>query len=144
VTGATADVRGRPRGTERGGAFAYLDLGVLILAVPILLLAGAPALGFGLGAGGWLAARALGFAADHAAARFDDPRRALLVAIAALFGRLWLVALAVILAGRLGEDRDGLAAVLVIGAAFTVYLAISIVFRPRPAPRGTAAQEEER
>ncbi len=143
MTGITADVGARSGGRREGGAFAYLDLALLVLALPLVVLAGAPLLGFGLGAAGWLSARALGLAADRLVARWEDPLRALLVSIAALFGRLWLVVLAVILAARLGDDDDGLTAVLVIGGAFTVYFVIAILLRPRPPRRATAPREEE-
>lgn len=142
MTGTTADASARPHAHREGGAFAYLDLALLVLALPLVVLAGAPLLGFGLGAAGWISARALGLAADRLTARWDDPLRALLVSIAALFGRLWLVVLAVILAARLGDDDDGLTAVLVIGAAFTAYFVMAILLRPRPPRRATASREE--
>lgn len=142
MTGTTADVGARSHGRGGGGAFAYLDLALLVLALPLVVLAGVPLLGFGLAVAGWLAARALGFAADGFAARSDDQRRALLVAIVALFGRLWLVVLAVVIAARLGDDKDGLTAVIVIGFAFTAYFVMAILLRPRPPRRASAAREE--
>ncbi len=144
MTGTTADVGPRSHGLRAGGAFAYLDLALLVLALPLVVLAGAPLLGFGVAVAGWLAARALGFAADRFAARSDDQRRALLVAIAALFGRLWLVVIAVILAARLGDDEDGLTAVIVIGFAFTAYFLMSLLLRPRAPRRASGVREEDR
>ncbi len=143
MTGTAADVGARPHPRGGGGAFAYLDLALLVLALPLVVLGGAPLLGFGLAAAGWLAARALGFVADRFAARSDDPLRALLVVIAALFGRLWLVVLAVIVAARLGDDQDGLTAVIVIGVAFTAYFVMAILLRPRPPRRAAVAAARE-
>lgn len=143
MTGTAADMGAWSRGRRNASPFAYLDLALLVLALPLVVLAGAPLLGFALAAAGWVAARALGFAADRLAERSGDQLRALLVEIAALFGRLWLVVLAVIVAAKLGDDGDGLTAVIVIGVAFTAYFVMAILLRPRPPRRATAAREEE-
>jgi len=143
VTGTAAEVGARPHPRSSGGAFAYLDLALLVLALPLVVLGGAPLLGFGLAAVGWLAARALGVVADRFAARSEDPLRAMLVVIAALFGRLWLVVLAVVVAARLGDDQDGLTAVIVIGVAFTAYFVMAILLRPRPPRRAAVAAARE-
>jgi hypothetical protein len=51
-----------------------------------------------------------------------------------LLGRLFLLALAVILVRR-GDGRDaGLAALLVIVVAYTISMALSILDRPRRSP----------
>jgi len=42
-----------------------------------------------------------------------------------------VLALTILAVGLLGERRDGLAAALLILGAFTVYLVLSIVLRPR-------------
>ncbi len=46
---------------------AYLDVVVLVVAAPIMLLIGVPAAGYLVGAGAWIALRAIGVA--------DRPRR---------------------------------------------------------------------
>jgi hypothetical protein len=48
-----------------------------------------------------------------------------------MLGRLFLLALAVVIARRSGGQNDGLAALVVIVAAFTIQLAISAANRPR-------------
>ncbi len=107
----------------------YLDVVLVVLAAPILLLIGVPALGYGLGGGAWVALRALGVGVDHAASG-RDTRSQLSLRMGYMLGRLFLLALAVIIARRSGSQSDGLAALVVIVAAFTVQLALAAVNRP--------------
>jgi hypothetical protein len=48
-----------------------------------------------------------------------------------MLGRLFLLALAIVLARNSGGRNDGLAALVVIVVAFTVQLAVSALNRPR-------------
>ena len=108
----------------------YLDVALVALAAPIMVLIGVPAVGYLAGAGAWVALRAVGVAVDRAAAsaRFGSE---ISIRLGYLLGRLFVLALAVILVRR-GEGRDaGLAALLVIVFAFTVQLVCSAVTRPR-------------
>jgi hypothetical protein len=103
----------------------YLDLGLLALALPVFIIAGGPLLGYAVAAAAWLIARGLGLAADRRAARLlaAGERRGALGTIAiATLGRVWLVALAVLLVGGLGEREDGLAAALLCVPLITAYL----------------------
>ena len=110
---------------------AYLDVVIVILAAPIVLLAGGSALGYGVGAGSWLALRAVGVAVERATGPGTDQRRAISIRMGYMLGRLFLLALAVVLARKDGGQHAGLAALLVIVIAFTVQLATSAVSRPR-------------
>lgn len=111
-------------------ALAYLDVVVLVVATPIMLLIGVPAVGYLVGAGVWIALRAVGVAVDRAAAAAGDPRRETSLRLAYLLGRLFVLAIAVIVV-RNGSGRDaGLAALLVIVFAFTVQLILSFLYRP--------------
>jgi hypothetical protein len=108
----------------------YLDVALVALAAPIMVLIGVPAVGYLAGAGAWVALRALGILVERAAhgAQF---RSEISIRLGYLLGRLFVLALAVILIRR-GEGRDaGLAALLVIVFAFTVQLACSAMTRPR-------------
>ena len=109
------------------GVLGFLDVAAVVLVFPIVLLAGAPVAGYAAGAGVWIAQRAVGVATDRFAARSAEPRRALIVAIAGLFLRLWLVVLGIVAIARFGEREDGLTASLVVLAAFTVYFAIFLL-----------------
>ncbi len=108
----------------------YLDVALVVLAAPIMVLIGVPAVGYLAGAGAWVVLRAVGVGVERAAtsARFGSE---ISIRLGYLLGRLFVLALAVILVRR-GEGRDaGLAALLVIVFAFTVQLACSAITRPR-------------
>jgi hypothetical protein len=107
----------------------YLDVVLVVLAAPIMLLIGVPALGYGIGAGAWLVLRAAGVGVERAAAG-REARSQVSLRMAYMLGRLFLLALAVIIARRSGSQGDGLAALVVIVAAFTIQLALAAINRP--------------
>jgi hypothetical protein len=110
---------------------AYLDVVVLALATPIMLLIGVSAVGYLVGAGVWVALRAAGLAVDRAIAAVQDPRREITLRLGYLLGRLFGLAIAIILV-RNGSGRDaGLTALVVIVFAFTMQLILSFLNRPR-------------
>jgi hypothetical protein len=116
-------------------ALAYLDVVVLVVAAPIMLLIGVPAVGYLVGAGAWIVLRAVGVAVERAVAGTEDPRREASLRLAYLLGRLFALAIAVILVRNGAGRDDGLTALLVIVFAFTVQLALSFLTRPRSASR---------
>ncbi|MFL5823951.1 MAG: hypothetical protein ACJ764_10965 [Solirubrobacteraceae bacterium] len=116
----------------------YLDVVLVVAAAPILLLMGVSAVGYAYGAGAWLILRAVGVGVDRMA-ETSDARRQISIRLGYMLGRLFLLALAVILARRSGGKDAGLAALLVVVIAFTVQLAVSAVSRPRGAGKGTGA-----
>ncbi len=109
----------------------YIDAVLVLLAAPIVLLIGVPALGYGIGAGAWLVLRAIGVAVDHAASATADARAEIVMRLSYMLGRIFLLALAVILARRSGGRDDGITALAVIVFAFTMQLATSAVNRPK-------------
>jgi hypothetical protein len=110
---------------------AYLDVVVVVVAAPIMLLIGVPAVGYLVGAGAWIVLRAAGVAVDRAVVAIKDPRSEVTLRLAYLLGRLFLLAIAVILV-RNGSGRDaGLTALVVIVFAFTAQLLLSFLNRPR-------------
>jgi hypothetical protein len=118
-------------GEGASGALAYLDVIVIVAAAPIMLLIGVPAVGYLVGAGVWIVLRAAGVAVDRAAIVGGDPRREVNLRLAYLLGRLFLLAIAVILV-RNGAGRNAaLTALVVIVFAFTVQLILSFLNRPR-------------
>jgi putative exporter of polyketide antibiotics len=105
-------------------ALRFADLALLALALPAFVVAGWPLLGYAVAAGAWLVARAVGLLAERRASRDlagGERRHAMGVMAMAMLGRVWLVALAVLLVG-LAEREAGLAAALLAAALFTVYL----------------------
>jgi hypothetical protein len=112
-------------------ALSYLDVVILVVAAPIMLLIGVPAVGYLVGAGAWILLRAVGVLVERAITALDDPRREVTLRLAYLMGRLFLLAIAVIVV-RNGSGRDdGLTALLVIVFAFTTQLVLSFLSRPR-------------
>ena len=108
----------------------YLDVALVALAAPIMVLIGVSAVGYLAGAGAWVALRSVGVAVERAATS-AQLRSAISIRLGYLLGRLFLLALVVILVRR-GEGRDaGLAALLVIVFAFTVQLVCAALTRPR-------------
>ena len=104
----------------------YADLLLLAAALPIFIVASLPMRGYAVAAGAWLVQHAILTAADRASAAAlasGDRRRALGIVGAATLGRVWLVALAILLVGVLGEREDGLAAAVLCLALVTVHLA---------------------
>jgi len=115
---------------------AYFDVVLLVVAAPIMLLIGVPAVGYLVGAGVWIVLRALGVAVDRAVASIGDPRREVTLRLAYLMGRLFTLAIAVIVVrNSVGRD-DGLTTLAVIVFAFTAQLVLSFLNRPsRPRSR---------
>lgn len=107
----------------------YLDVVLVVLAAPIMLLIGVSALGYALGAGAWILLRAVGVVVERAAAG-RDARSQVGLRLGYMLGRLFLLALAIIVARGSGGQHAGLAALGVIVFAFTVQLAVSAVTRP--------------
>ena len=108
----------------------YFDCVLVLAFVPFGLLAELSALGVLGGAGAWIAQRLLGAAIDGYAARQQDPRRAMGFGFAGRMLRPLLLGLTILALGQLGEKEDGLVAALIALAAFTVYMILSVIFRP--------------
>jgi hypothetical protein len=107
----------------------YIDLVMVVLAAPVLLLIGVPAVGYLVGAGAWIALRAVEVFVDRRAKASGAIATELSVRLVYVLGRVVLLAVAIILVRR-GAGKDaGLTTLLVIAFAFTVYLAISLVNR---------------
>lgn len=118
----SSDARG---GGRAAALLRYPDLFVLALALPVFLLAGFPMLGYIVIAAVWLLQAGLQFAVDrHVARSLAGGKRntALGSLAAATLGRVWVVALAILLVGLLGEREDGLAAAVLAAVLVTAHL----------------------
>jgi hypothetical protein len=109
----------------------YIDVVLVVLAAPIMLLIGVSATGYLAGAAAWIVLRLLGVGVDRVAAASDDQRLQLTLRLGYMLGRLFLLALTIILVRKDSGKDAGLAALVVIVFAFTVQLATSAVARPR-------------
>jgi hypothetical protein len=106
-------------------ALRYADLAVLVLALPVFLLIGASMLGYAVAAAAWLAQRGIQLGAERGATRAlraGVRRNALGMLAAATLARLWLVTLAILLVGLLGNREAGLAAAVLALVLVTVSL----------------------
>ena len=129
-----------PRASRGGGFLRYTDLLLLALALPVFLLADWPLLGYAVATGAWLLQRAILAGVERrvaAALRSGQRRSAMGFTAVSSLGRVWLLALAVLLVGLLGENEDGLAAALLLVMLFTVQLGTAALARflsPEEAP----------
>lgn len=110
----------------------YLDVAVVVVGAIIALLLGAPALGVVVGGGGWILQRAVQIVDRRFTARIREPRKQVGIHVTESFGRIWLLAAAIIVAGVAGGRRDGLAAAILIFAAYSVGFGIRIASGPPP------------
>ena len=78
---------------------------MLVVAAPIMLLIGVPAVGYLVGAGAWIVLRAVGVVIERVVPSLHDPRGEVTLRLAYLLGRLFTLAIAVILV-RDGAGRD--------------------------------------
>jgi hypothetical protein len=111
----------------------YLDVVILALGVVIALALGAPALGCLVGAGGWLLQRVVQTVDRRATAKIDDSLRRAGVSSFEAFGRIWLLAGAIVIAAVAGGRKDGLAAAIVVFATYSVAFAMRLMSGPPPA-----------
>jgi len=107
----------------------YLDLVLLVLALPVFILGGLPMLGYVAGAAAWLVQRGLQVFLNRKAVAADDPRVTVGIAAGSMIGRAWLVALTIFAAG-LKDDDAGLAAAVLVIVLFTAYFTVSMIMRP--------------
>jgi hypothetical protein len=108
---------------------AYLDVVVLVVAAPIMLLIGVPAVGYAVAAGVWIALRAVGVGVDRLARAAGHQARELSIRMGFLLGRLFLLALTVILVRQDAGKNAGLTALLVIVFAYTFSMILSVFTR---------------
>lgn len=103
----------------------YLDVVLVAITVPVLLLAGLPALGLLVGGAAWIFSRVTAAFFEGQARARGDVRQAVGINVAAMVGRAWVVALAVLAVGLAGSRDDGATAAALVLAAFTVYFVMT-------------------
>jgi hypothetical protein len=118
----------------------YLDVCLVLATAPFVLVAGMPVLGYAIGACAWLLTRAGTAFVQGQAQRAGDAKVKAGLQVAGMMGRIWLVALALILAKYLGGKDDGIMAAALVLGAFTVYFVMSFVTRDGPIPGRPTAQ----
>ena len=108
----------------------YLDVALVLISLAPALALGAPPLGYALGAGGWLLQRVIAQADRRWTRKVTAPVRRLGVDLFEAFGRIWLMAGVIVVAGVAGGRRSGLTAALVIFGAYSVAFLIRLVGGP--------------
>jgi hypothetical protein len=98
---------------------------VVVGAIPALAL-GAPVVGYVVGAGGWIVQRTIQLNEYRLTAGIADPTRAVGARLFGAFGRVWLLAGAIVIAAVAGNRRDGLTAAIVIFVAYSIAFAIRL------------------
>ena len=112
----------------------YLDFVALALALPVFILADFPLGGYLVGAGAWVVQRAIQVLIQRRATASRDPRTIVGLLAGSMIARGWFCAIAIFLAGIIGDNDTGLAAALLIVMLFTVYFALGMVLRPFDTP----------
>jgi hypothetical protein len=111
----------------------YFDVVLVVVAAPIVIAIGGSASGYAIGGGAWIALRAAGEVLERNTALHENARTDVSVRLGFMLTRLFLLAIAVIVArSQVGRDA-GVTALVVIVVAFTVQLAVSAISRPRRA-----------
>jgi hypothetical protein len=115
----------------------YLDVVIVAVALPAALALGVPALGYAIGGSAWVLQRILAHTDKRWIFRSGSaPRTQLGLNLFEAFGRIWLLAGAIVAAGVIGGRADGLTAAVVICCAYTVAFAIRVISGPpAQAPR---------
>jgi hypothetical protein len=114
----------------------YLDVALVLIAAAPALALGAPPVGYLVGGAGWIIQRIIGENNKRLLRKVTEPRRQLGINLFEAFGRIWLLAAAIIVAGLMGR-ADGLTAALVIFGAYSVFFVIRVISGP---PQGRGAR----
>ena len=113
-------------GAHAASVLAYLDVVLVVLAAPVAIALGASPLGYLIAAGAWVLQRVLQQLDKRLiASRGADARFGLNLVDG--FGRIWLLAGAIVLAAVIGGRRDGLAAALLVFFAYSIAFAMRLV-----------------
>lgn len=108
----------------------HLDIVLALLAAAPALLLAAPALGYAVGAGAWIVQRLVSLADRRWTQKAADARVRLAVILFEAFGRIWLLAGAIVVAAVAGGRANGLTAALVIFALYSVAFVIRVMSGP--------------
>ena len=113
-------------------ALRYLDLVLLVAALPVFLAADLPIVAFVVIALVWVLQHAIEIVADRSSARALEAgnRRAAMGWIGATtLARVWIIALAVLLVGVIDSKDAGLAAAVLAAILFTVHFGARMLIR---------------
>jgi hypothetical protein len=109
------------------------DVVLVVVAAVVAIVAGAPALGCVIGAGVWILQRIVAVIDRRWADRMREPRSQVTVSLFERFGRIWLLAAGIVVAGVVGGRPDGLTCAIFVFAAYTFVFVIRLFSGPPPA-----------
>jgi hypothetical protein len=112
----------------------YLDLVVLLLALPVFIAAGLPMLGWAGAAFGWTLQRVIQHAIEKRARASDDPRTVAGLLTGSMIARGWIVAGSIFVVG-LSEREAGLSAAILSITLFTFYFTSQMITKPFDEPK---------
>jgi hypothetical protein len=118
-----------PTGSRALRSLRYADLVALVVAAPILLLSGASAVGYGVGAASWLLIRALGLALESATGGITGLKEQIALWLGYRVARIFLLAATTIAVREAVDKTAGITALAVIASAFTIQLFGSTIGR---------------
>jgi hypothetical protein len=122
----TGDGTAAPLGLRLLG---YLDIALLVAALPIFIGASLPILGWAGGSAAYVVQRGISELLTRSAAQSEDLPSFLGVMVGGVIARGFLVALAIFGVGLI-DGNAGAAAGFLFLAAFTIHLTMSLVLRP--------------
>lgn len=123
---------GERRSEPLAVVISYADVAFAVVCAVVVIALGGPVLGSVIGGGGWILQRLVAIADASWARRSRDPRRQLSISLFEQFGRIWLLAGAIVVSAVAGARADGLAAALIIFGAYTVAFVIKLFSGPPP------------
>lgn len=106
-----------------------IDVVLVVLSAPIAILLGAPAAGVALAAVAWAIQRGVQEVAARRAVEAPDARRAAGIIGGSMLVRVWFVIVVIVVCGQAIGSQDGAAAAVLVLAAFTAHLGITLVVR---------------
>ncbi len=128
------DAAERPMSPLRALVPGALDVPLVVIAAVVAIVAGAPVLGSVIGAGVWLLNRVVAVLDRRWADGLRTRRQQVTVTLFERFGRIWLLAIGIIVSGVVGGRPDGLTTALFVFGAYSVAFVINLFSGP-PEPR---------
>jgi membrane protein YqaA with SNARE-associated domain len=129
------DAAERPMSPLRALVPGALDVPLVVIAAVVAIAAGAPVLGSVIGAGVWLLNRVVAVVDRRWADGLRTRRQQVTVTLFERFGRIWLLAIGIIVSGVVGGRKDGLTTALFVFGAYSVAFVINLFSGP-PEPKG--------
>jgi hypothetical protein len=108
----------------------YVDILILLLALPLFILADLPLPAYLVGGGVWIVQRIIQQVLQRRAEASDDPRIVAGYTAGSMIARGWMCALAIFGVGIAEGDEAGLSAALLVIGLFTVYFTVRMILRP--------------